>query len=82
MKPFHAKSTVEQLAAYLREEILSGGLGGGMPGVGKLVRQLGVGTQTVVAALEILKQDVNRRCFSRRSSICSGEDSWCHAMFR
>jgi DNA-binding LacI/PurR family transcriptional regulator len=57
MKPFHAKSTVEQLAAHLREEILNGGLGGGMPGVGKLVRQLGVGTQTVVAALEVLKQE-------------------------
>lgn len=50
-------STVEQLAAHLREEILSGGLGGGMPGVAKLVRHLGVGTQTVVAALEVLKQE-------------------------
>lgn len=57
MKPFHAKSTVEQLAAHLREEIVSGGLGSGMPGVAKLVRQFGVGTQTVVAALEILKQE-------------------------
>jgi DNA-binding GntR family transcriptional regulator len=57
LKPFHAKSTVEQLAAHLREEILLGGLGGGMPGVGKLVRHLGVGTQTVVAALEVLKQE-------------------------
>ncbi len=57
MKPFHAKSTVEQLATHLQEEILSGGLVGGMPGVGKLVRHLGVGTQTVVAALEILKQE-------------------------
>ena len=47
MKPFHAKSTVEQLAAQLREEILSGALEGGMPGVGKLVRHLGVGTMTV-----------------------------------
>lgn len=57
MRPFHARSTVEQLAAHLREEILSGALGGGMPGVGKLVRHLGVGTRTVVAALEVLKQE-------------------------
>lgn len=41
MKPFHAKSTVEQLAAHLRDEIVNGGMGG----VGKSVGQLGVGTQ-------------------------------------
>ena len=57
MKPFHAKSAVEQLADYLREEILSGGLGCGMPGVKQLVRRLGVGTQTAVAAMEVLKQE-------------------------
>jgi hypothetical protein len=55
VKPFHAKSTVEQLADYLRDEILNGGLGDGMPGVKHLVRHLGVGTQTAVAALGILK---------------------------
>jgi DNA-binding LacI/PurR family transcriptional regulator len=56
MKPFHSKSTVEQLAEYLREEIQSGCLGDSMLGVKQLVRRLGVGTQTVVAALEVLKQ--------------------------
>ena len=56
MKPFHVRSAVEQLADHLREEIQNGALAGEMPGVGKLVRRLGVGTQTVVAALEVLKK--------------------------
>lgn len=57
MKPFRSLSAVEQLAAHLREEIQGGGLGGQMPGVAQLVRRLGVGTKTVVAALEILKRE-------------------------
>lgn len=57
MKPFHSLSAVEQLAAHLREEIRSGGLDGRMPGVAQLVRSLGVGTKTVVAALDILKRE-------------------------
>ena len=57
MKPFHPQSVVEQLAAYLRAEIQSGGLGGAMPGVGQLVKRLGVGTKTAVAALESLKSE-------------------------
>ena len=57
MKPFHSLSAVEQLAAHLREEIRSGGLDGRMPGVGLLVQRLGVGTKTVVAALDILKRE-------------------------
>lgn len=57
MKPFHALSAVDQLAAHLREEIRSGGLDGNMPGVAQLVRRLGVGTKTVVAALESLKRE-------------------------
>ena len=57
MKPFHPRSVVEQLAAHLREEIAGGGLGGEMPGVARLVRELGVGTKTVVAAMEILKRE-------------------------
>ena len=57
VKPFHPRSAVEQLAAHLREEIRDGGLAGEMPGVAQLVRQLGVGTKTVVAALEILKRE-------------------------
>lgn len=57
MKPFRPLSAVEQLAAYLREEIQSGGLDGNMPGVAQLVRRLSVGTKTVVAAMEILKRE-------------------------
>lgn len=57
MKPFRSLSAVEQLAAHLREEIRSGGLDGEMPGVAQLVRRLGVGTKTVVAALESLKRE-------------------------
>ena len=57
MKPFRPLSAVEQLAAHLREEIRNGGLDGNMPGVAQLVRRLGVGTKTVVAALESLKQE-------------------------
>jgi DNA-binding LacI/PurR family transcriptional regulator len=57
MKPFRPLSAVEQLAAHLREEIRSGGLEGGMPGVARLVRDLGVGTKTAVAAMEILKRE-------------------------
>lgn len=33
MKSFHGQSAVEQLAAYLREAIRSGGLDGEIPGV-------------------------------------------------
>ncbi len=57
MKPFQHLSAVEQLAAHLRAEIRSGGLAGEMPGVARLVRDLGVGTKTVVAALESLKRE-------------------------
>jgi DNA-binding LacI/PurR family transcriptional regulator len=57
MKPFHPQSVVEQLAAYLLQEIQSGGLGSEMPGVAQLVKRLGVGTKTVVAAMEILKNE-------------------------
>jgi DNA-binding LacI/PurR family transcriptional regulator len=57
MNPFHPLSAVDQLAAHLREEIRSGGMGWEMPGVAQLVRRLGVGTKTVVGALEILKRE-------------------------
>ena len=57
MKPFRALSAVEQLTSHLREEIRTGGLDREMPGVAQLVRRLGVGTKTVVAALENLKRE-------------------------
>jgi DNA-binding LacI/PurR family transcriptional regulator len=57
MKPFRSLSAIEQLTTHLREEIRNGGLDGDMPGVAQLVRRLGVGTKTVVAAMESLKRD-------------------------
>lgn len=57
MKPFLPLSTVDQLAAYLRVEILDGRANGGMPGVLRLKRELGVGSKTVVAAFELLKRE-------------------------
>jgi len=57
MKPFHPLSNVEQLAGHLREEIRAGRLSGTMPGVAKLVSQLGVGTKTVVAAMTHLEKE-------------------------
>lgn len=57
MKPFRARSKVEQLAAHFREEILGGSWDEEIPGVAQLVRRLGVGTTTVVAAMELLKKE-------------------------
>lgn len=57
MKPFNPLSTVEQLVAHFREEIRAGRLSGTMPGVAKLVSELGVGTKTVVAAMSQLEKE-------------------------
>jgi DNA-binding LacI/PurR family transcriptional regulator/DNA-binding transcriptional regulator YhcF (GntR family) len=75
MKPFRPLSSVEQLAAHLRDEIRSGGLEGAMPGVARLVRELGVGTKTVVAAMEILKREgiVEASGMRRRNRIVAAD---------
>ena len=75
MKPFRSLSAVEQLTAHLREEILSGGLDGQMPGVAQLVRRFGVGTKTVVAALEALKREgvLTAHGARRRSQIVAAD---------
>lgn len=57
MTPFHPLSTVEQLAAHLREEILRGTLGDNMPGVNRLSRTLGVSPKTVMAAVKQLERE-------------------------
>lgn len=76
MKPFHPLSTVDQLAAHLREEILTGGVDGGMPGVLRLKRELGVGSKTVVAALEVLKREgLLETAGKRRRSRVLGNES-------
>jgi DNA-binding transcriptional regulator YhcF (GntR family) len=57
MKPFRSLSAVEQLAAHLRTEIASGRLQGTMPGVIRLVKDLGVGTNTVLGAMAKLEKE-------------------------
>ncbi len=57
MQPFRALSTVEQLARHLRSEILRGGLGETLPGIAQLVRELGVGTETAIAAVAMLERE-------------------------
>lgn len=76
MKPFRPLSAVEQLAGHLREEIRSGALDGRMPGVAQLVRRLGVGTKTVVAALDILvREGMLEAQGARKPSRIAGTDS-------
>jgi DNA-binding LacI/PurR family transcriptional regulator len=57
MKPFHPLSAVDQLVAYLREEINVGTLSQTLPGVHKLGKELGVSPKTVVAAVAKLKHE-------------------------
>lgn len=48
---------MEQLTAHLRAEIAAGRLGGTMPGVIRLVEELGVGTKTALGAMAELERD-------------------------
>lgn len=50
-------SAVEQVAEHLRKELLRGVLSGTMPGVNRLVGELGVGHKTVKAALRLLEEE-------------------------
>lgn len=54
---FQVKSTSQQVAEYLREEIGKGVWTGMMPGKDRLVAQLGVGRDTVKMALRQLEQE-------------------------
>lgn len=69
MKPFRALTAVEQLAAYLREEITTGSLGNTLPGINRLAKELAVSPKTVIAAVAQLEhegflsgQGERRRC--------------------
>lgn len=69
MKPFRSFSAVEQLAAHLRSEIMAGALGGTLPGVHRMAKELGVSPKSVVAAVAQLEhegllsgQGARRRC--------------------
>jgi len=57
MKSFRPCSAVEQLAAHLKAEIAAGRLSGMMPGVIRLVEELGVGTKTAVGAMAELERE-------------------------
>jgi len=57
MKPFLPLSTVEQLAGYLRNEIIAGTLAETLPGVHKLSTELGVSPKTVIAAVTQLEHE-------------------------
>ena len=50
-------SSVEQVAAHLRAELVTGNLSGVMPGVLKLEAELGVNRNTVEAALRLLEAE-------------------------
>lgn len=69
MKPFRALTSVEQLAAYLRAEIVAGSFGDTLPGVNRLAKELAVSPKTIIAAVAQLEhegllsgQGERRRC--------------------
>ncbi|MFN4944302.1 MAG: substrate-binding domain-containing protein [Akkermansiaceae bacterium] len=69
MKPFRALTAVEQLAAYLREQIIAGSMGENLPGVNRLAKELAVSPKTIIAAVAQLEyegllrgQGERRRC--------------------
>lgn len=69
MNSFRPLSAIEQLAAHLRGKIQSGALGGALPGVHRMAKELGVSPKTVVAAVALLEhegvlqgQGARRRC--------------------
>jgi hypothetical protein len=82
MKPFRPLSTVQQLAAHLRAEIASGRLSGTMPGVIRLVEELGVGTKTAVGAMEELMRErlIVSQGPGRSSRIVELEKGACRQM--
>lgn len=57
MRPFRPLSTGDQLANYLREEILNGRLCGEMPGVKQLVQTLGVNSVAMTKAFKQLERE-------------------------
>jgi hypothetical protein len=69
MKLFRALTSVEQLAAYMRAEILAGSFGNTLPGVNRLAKELAVSPKTIIAAVAqleheglLLSQGERRRC--------------------
>jgi DNA-binding LacI/PurR family transcriptional regulator/biotin operon repressor len=72
MTPIRVLSASEQVAASLREELLRGSFGELMPGAGRLTAELGVGRDTVEAALRELEDEgllINRGKRRRRKIV-------------
>lgn len=57
MQLFSSHSVVDQFAAHLRKAILKGELRGTLPGVRRLADMQGVGSNTVIAAVERLERE-------------------------
>ena len=57
MKTFCVLTAAEQVGEYLRTQLCRGTWGGRMPGGSRLATELGVGRDTVEAALQILERD-------------------------
>lgn len=57
MKPFRPLTAVEQLAAHLWSEIRNRTVEGGLPGVHRLAKELGVSPRTVTAAISQLERE-------------------------
>ena len=76
VKPFHSLSVAGQLVAHIRQSISTGDLSGTMPGIRKLANELGVSSNTVVAAIEQLEREgfVKPEGQGRRSRIVLPED--------
>jgi len=81
MRPFRPLSNVEQLVAYLREEIREGRLSGTMPGMSRMMSKLGVGTKTVVAAMaELEREGILEGQGARRGSRIVAPEVACAAV--
>lgn len=57
MESLRLRSAVEQVAEHLREEVLSGGMEGEIPGVKWLAAELGINHKTVETALSLLEKE-------------------------
>lgn len=57
MNPFRQKSTCDQLADHLRQEILNRTLTGTMPGIKQLVQRLGVSSSALTSAMKQLEHE-------------------------
>lgn len=57
METIRIQTAAEQVAIRLRKELLGGSLGEFMPGAGRLTGELGVGRNTVEAALQLLEDE-------------------------